>query len=81
MNYVDVTPKPQALELVINPDSPVSLAIAYETRLCESAAAMLELLKRMTFNSECLAHLRGMEKELLPLTDEARRVIDVVEMG
>lgn len=40
---------------------------------------LLETLKSMTFVVESVAHLQGKERELLPMTDAARNLIDRVE--
>ena len=40
---------------------------------------LVEMLKKTTFVVESVAHLQGKERELLPLADAARKLIDQVE--
>lgn len=47
--------------------------------LADSSAEILELLKRSTFVVESVAHLKGLESELLPLADASRRAIRRIE--
>lgn len=47
--------------------------------LIDAAPEMLELLKSLTFVAETLAHSKGLERELLPLCDKARALIDQIE--
>lgn len=48
-------------------------------RLIAVAPEMFSLLKEMTFVVESVAHLRGLERELLPLTDRARELLKQAE--
>lgn len=38
-------------------------------------AELLQVLKDLTFIAESVAHLRGLEAEILPTTEKARRII------
>lgn len=40
---------------------------------------MQETLTAMTFTVETVAHLRGMEAELLPVADKARKLLERLE--
>ena len=42
----------------------------------EDAKALLVMLEKFTFVAETVAHLRGLERELLPYCDVARATID-----
>lgn len=44
-------------------------------RLIEAAPTMMAMLESLVFVAESAAHLRGLEKELLPTTDAARSLI------
>jgi hypothetical protein len=48
-------------------------------RLIEAAPEMLEVLKKLAFVAESVAHLRGLERDILPITDRARELIAKVE--
>ena len=50
-----------------------------DAKLIAAAPDLLDVLKTLTFICESLAHLRGMERELLPHTDHARMIIDSIE--
>ena len=43
--------------------------------LIASAPELLESLRELAFFAESVAHLHGMEKDVLPMTDKARAVI------
>lgn len=49
---------------------------AAEVRVKDASTAMstkvIDLLNKLAFNVETVAHMRGLEHELLPLCDEAR---------
>jgi len=44
-------------------------------RLIAAAPELLELLEGLTFIAETVAHLRGLERDILPTTDKARKLI------
>ena len=48
-------------------------------RLIAAAPELLALLKTLTFVTETVAHLKGLEAELLPSTDAARALIKTIE--
>lgn len=41
----------------------------------EMIAELVEALEKLTFVAETVAHLRGLEREILPLTEAARATI------
>lgn len=48
-------------------------------RAANHASELCDLLAKMTFVVETVAHLQGKERELLPLTDKARILLDKIE--
>lgn len=55
------------------------LSIEQATRLRAELASfpeLLRVLKNVTFVAEGTAHLKGLEREILPVTDEARALLD-----
>ena len=48
-------------------------------RLIAAAPELLESLRELAFFAESVAHLRGMEREILPMTDKAQGVIAKIE--
>jgi len=44
-------------------------------RLIAAAPEILSLLESLTFIAETVAHLRGLERDILPTTDKARELI------
>lgn len=44
-------------------------------RLIAEAPVMLALLESLTFTAETVAHMRGLEREILPTTDKACELI------
>lgn len=45
----------------------------------EQDAKLIEILKRCAFALESAAHLRGLERELLPVAEQARDLIKQLE--
>jgi hypothetical protein len=46
----------------------------------ETAAAIRNALRDSAFKLETVAHLRGLERELLPAADENRRLIEFLTL-
>lgn len=65
-------------ELLNEPTKPNPKLVA-AARAADHAQELCELLAKMTFVVESVAHLQGKERELLPLTDRARILLDKIE--
>jgi hypothetical protein len=44
-------------------------------RLAEVGAELLVIVEGLTMTCETVAHLRGLERDILPMTDKARELI------
>lgn len=44
-------------------------------RLTEVGAELLVIVEGLTMTCETVAHLRGLERDILPMTDKARELI------
>lgn len=55
------------------------LSSAQLDRLADCGPELLAVFEHLTFTAETVAHLRGLEHELLPTTDKARELIAQVK--
>lgn len=51
----------------------------FEARLIKAAPELLKQFEALTLIAESVAHLRGMERDILPLTDSARELIKQIK--
>ena len=51
------------------------LSHAQLMRLVDIAPEFLAIVEGLTFTCETVAHMRGLEREILPMTDKARELI------
>lgn len=73
--HIKITPVAGDLADVANPDSHYNKLVAAQTKLTAYAPELLFALKNATFLLESVAHLRGMEAELLPTVKEYKEFI------
>jgi hypothetical protein len=77
--YIAITPRPAPLDEITSDDSAYTVGVIAETRLANAAPELLAALRSMTFVVETVAHLRGLERELLGATDDARALMATLE--
>ena len=53
----------------------IPLTHAQIIRLTEVGAELLVIVEGLTMTCETVAHLRGLERDILPMTDKARELI------
>ena len=51
------------------------LTHAQSLRLVDCGPELLAIFEGLTLTAETVAHLRGLEREILPMTDKARELI------
>lgn len=69
-NYIKICAKPVPLEVALDEDHHTE--VLREIKLAHKAPDLLALLESALFQLESVAHLRGLERELLPFVDMAR---------
>lgn len=78
MNKYKITAR--GSRLLVNDDAmAVDVNHADLAQLLAAAPEMLESLRELAFVAESVAHLRGMEKDILPMTEKARAAIAKAE--
>jgi hypothetical protein len=71
--YIKIERKKMDMDLVL--DEELNKLIVKEEKLANAAPQLLALLESLTFIAESVAHLKGLEREILPTTELARNYI------
>ena len=74
--YIRIVAKPMLIGVVT--DELYATLRDKEVRLTHAAPHLLSLLQTAVFNLEMVAHLRGLERELLPFCDDVRKFISTI---
>lgn len=74
-HYLSIGFRPAPLDVVLDPQSSYTQGCQRELTLVDAAPELVALLEKLTFVAESVAHLRGLEREILPTTDAARELL------
>ena len=76
--YIRITSKPLPLDVIVDDGNKALLDMLEESRMAHAAPQLIAQLQAVTFALESVAHLQGMERELLPTTNAARELIATI---